>query len=666
MSAAPGGTRSKHMILGASSMRLALCAALLLTSASAFAQEQQAAVNPDTVPKPAAIVADGIPPIPAELAARTRPYFEYRTASFLEWNPVDRSMLVATRFGDTAQVHRVAAPGAARTQLTFEREPVTNASFAEDRGDVLLVQKDIGGNEFYQIYRLEDGELHLLTDGTSRNGLGAWTNDGRLVAFSSTKRTGRDTDLYIMDPRDPSSTRLLAERSGGGWSVVGFTPDDSKALVANYISVTNQELYHLDVATGEVTRITPEGASVAFSGIEYGPDGRLWATSDEGADFKRLGVIDPATGAFTPVVEEEWDISSFDVSEDGRFIAYEVNAAGRSELKLYDIDSGATRVVNLPPGVLSGLEIAPWGTIGFTFNSNQAASDAYSVDPETLEVTRWTMSEMGGLDPAANRLPELIEVESFDGERVSGFLYRPDPAKFAGRRPLVVSIHGGPEGQSTANFIGRANYLLNELGVAIFYPNVRGSTGFGKRFVALDNGPFLRENSVKDIGAFLDKLAADPAIDADKMAVTGGSYGGYMCYASAIRFAAQLQAAACTVAISNFVTFLENTEGYRRDLRRVEYGDERDPAQRARLMEISPLTRAEEINIPLMVSTGANDPRVPASEADQIIAAVRSDGGEAWHFLALNEGHGFAKKENADYNYWATLLFWQKHLLNVE
>ena len=252
---------------------------------------------------------------------------------------------------------------------------------------------------------------------------------------------------------------------------------------------------------------------------------------------------------------------------------------------------------------------------------------------------------------------------SFDGERVSGFLYLPDAARFPGRRPLMVNIHGGPESQYRPGFLGRNNYLINELGIAVFYPNVRGSTGFGKRFVALDNGPFRREDSVKDIGAFLDALAANPRLDPARFAVAGGSYGGYMCFASSIFYGARLRGANCVVAISSFVTFLENTQDYRRDLRRVEYGDERDPEQRAKLTAISPLTRAREIKIPLLVVTGANDPRVPASEADQIIAAVRAQGGQAWHLLGQNEGHGFAKKENADYQFWASLMFWKQTLL---
>jgi len=246
---------------------------------------------------------------------------------------------------------------------------------------------------------------------------------------------------------------------------------------------------------------------------------------------------------------------------------------------------------------------------------------------------------------------------------MSGFLYRPDPDRHKGKRPLIINIHGGPEGQATPRFLGRDNYLINELGIAIFYPNVRGSTGFGKRFVALDNGPWLRENSVLDIGAFLDQLRGDRKIDRKRIAVTGGSYGGYMTLASMLRYGKKLKAGLETVGISNFVTFLENTQAYRRDLRRMEYGDERIPEQRIKLEEISPLVRASEINIPLMVVTGANDPRVPASEAEQIVAAVRANGQPAWHLLAENEGHGFRKKANGDYQFWASLIFWQKYLL---
>ena len=613
--------------------------------------------------KPAAIEADGVPPVPMALVEATRPYMEFRTASFVDWDPVTKAMLVSTRFGNVAQLHTVAAPGIARRQISFEAEPLGGVYMPND--GTLVVRKDVGGNEFWQLYTLKDGRLTLLTDGKSRNAINAVSADGKLLGYSSTRRNGADSDLYVIDPRDPASNRLVLQVKGGGWGIADFAPGNATAVVGNYQSVQKSDLYLLDLATSKLTPIGDHKKTIAYGGAKYAPDGALWVTSDEGSDFQRLGTLDPKTGKFTPrAPEKKWDVESFDIAPDGSFIAYLVNEAGISKLRLLDPKTGLSReVAGLPVGGIGGIDIAPWGEIGLTVSSAKVPTDAFSVDPKTLAVKRWTESETGGLDPARNVEPELVEVKSFDGEAVSGFLYRPDPAKFPGKRPLIVNIHGGPEGQSTPGFRGRTNYLLNEQGIAVFYPNVRGSTGYGKRFVSLDNGPFLRENSVKDIGAFLDRLQADPAIDAGRMAVQGGSYGGYMCYASAIRYGDRFKAADCIVAISNFVTFLENTQSYRRDLRRVEYGDERDPKQRAKLLEISPLTSVDKLSIPLLVVTGGNDPRVPKSEADQMVAAVRAKGRTAWHLVGMNEGHGFGKKENQDYQFWTELQFWQQHLL---
>ncbi|WP_321327452.1 prolyl oligopeptidase family serine peptidase [uncultured Parasphingorhabdus sp.] len=634
---------------------------------SVFTGAPAAAEADGIAPRPAALVADQVPVIPQEIVEQTRPYMEYRTASFVDWDPKSRAMLISTRFADTSQLHRVAAPMGQRQQLTFASEPVYSARYAPD-GSALLFEKDSGGNEVNQIYALEKGQPKMLTDGKSRNSLGPWSSSGTLVAFGSNKRTGLYNDIYLMDPADPESAKMLVASTGGGWFPIDFSPDDKQLLVFNYVSVTDNQLYLIDIADGTSRKLTESDQPVAYDGLKFAPDGRLWAASDDGSDVKRLGIVNLETATFEPVIDEKIrDITDFDISPDGRWIAFEVNHAGRSVLKFYDMQSGAVRIVDgLPDGVISGVKFAPWGELGITLNSNRTGIDAYSINPETLAVTRWTRSETGGLDAADNVAPELVEIESFDGEKISGFLYRPDPARHTGKRPLIINIHGGPEGQATPRFLGRSNYLVNTLGVAIFYPNVRGSTGFGKRFVALDNGPWLRENSVLDIGAFLDHLRKDKRIDRKRIAVTGGSYGGYMTLASMLRYGRKLKAGLEVVGISSFVTFLENTQAYRRDLRRVEYGDERIPEQRAKLEEISPLRRASEIDIPLMVVTGANDPRVPASEADQIVAAVRANGRPAWHLLAENEGHGFRKKANADYQFWASLLFWQKYLLGGE
>ena len=644
-------------------MRLKLLAASLLVLPLAAAAAQPGEQAEAIMPKPAALTADGIPPVPAALAARTRPYMEFRTAGFAGWNARDRSILITTRFGDTNQLHRVAVPMGAREQLSFEVEPLGGRW--SPTGDVLVATRDTGGNEFYQIYTLAGGRLTLLTDGRSRNGFNTWSHDGRWIAYTSTRRNGTDSDIYVMDPRDPSTNRLVAQVEGGGWGIADFAFDGQRAVVIQYVSITKSNLHMLDIASGRLTPIGDHSRAISYGGAAFAPDGTLWVTSDEGSDFRRLGRLDPATGRFTPLVTDiNWDVENFEISEDGRTIAMVTNEAGISRLRLLDPRTGNARLVSaLPAGTIGNLQIAPWGAVGFSLSSARSPSDVYSVDPRSLAVTRWTRSETGGLDTSVNVEPEFIETRSFDGERISGFLYRPDPQRFPGLRPLLVNIHGGPESQARPGFLGRNNYLINEQGIAIFYPNVRGSSGFGKRFVSLDNGPALRENSVRDIGAFLDRLQADPRLDRSRFAVTGGSYGGYMCYASAIRFGDRLRAANCVVAISNFVTFLENTQSYRRDLRRVEYGDERDPAQRAQLAAISPLTRVSELRIPLMVVTGANDPRVPQSEADQMVAAVRAAGRPAWHLVGENEGHGFAKKENQDYHFWVNLMFWQQHLL---
>ena len=632
---------------------LLLAAAALLPLSSADAE----------APKPAALVADGIPAVPDEIPVAMRPYMEFRSASVQGWDAKTGAMIVSTRFANTAQLHAVAGPLMARRQITFEAEPVQG--LPSPVGGALLVQKDNGGDEFYQIYRLQNGQLQLLTDGKSRNQFGAFSADGKLIGYSSTRRNGTDSDLYVMDPRDPKTNRMVAQVKGGGWSLAGFSPDNRTAVVAEYVSIQKSNLWLLDLRNSKLRPLGDHSKPVSFGAAAYAPDGMIWTTSDEGSDFLRLGTVDQKTGAFkarTP--EAKWDVESFEIARDGSYIAYVVNEKGNSKLRLLDPATGAVREArNLPSGVIGGLHAGPDGRLGFTMSSAKVPTDAFSLSPSTLEATRWTDSETGGLDPAVNPEPELVEVKSFDGETVSGFLYRPDPKRFPGKRPLVFSIHGGPEGQFTPAFRGSGNYLTNELGIAVFAPNVRGSTGFGKRFVSLDNGPFKREDSVKDIGAFLDVLQKDSKLDAARMAVSGGSYGGYMCYASAIRYGDRFKAADCIVAISNFVTFLENTQGYRRDLRRVEYGDERDPAQRTKLTAISPLTSVDKLKIPLLVVTGSNDPRVPESEANQIVAAVRAKGGTAWHLVGKNEGHGFRKKENRDYQSWVETMFWRKYLL---
>ena len=638
-------------------------AALALVAAPVFGQAPAIAPNEN-------LVVDGIPPIPASVAEAVGRYTEFRSASLQSWHPTRREMLITTRFADTTQVHEVRFPGGARRQLTFFPDRVLGATFQPTAGDYFVFLKDIGGGEWFQAYRYDvaTGTTTLLTDGKSRNTGSVWSTKGDRIAYGSTRRTGKDNDLWVMNPADPATDRLLVQLAGGGWGAADWSPDDRTILLVEHVSANESYLWLVDAASGEKRLLTPKGGAekVAYGRGEFTPDGTsIVVTTDRVSEFQRLVRIDLASGehaALTP--ELGWDVDSFDLSPDGRTIAYVTNEDGADVLHLLNVASGSEKPAPLLPlGTVGGLE---WHNnsreLGFAMSSARSPSDVYSLDLVTGMVQRWTESETGGLNPQTFSEPELVRWKSFDGRTISGFLYRP-PARFTGRRPVIVDIHGGPEGQAQPGFQGRDNYLLNELGVALIFPNVRGSSGYGKTFLKLDNG-VLREDSVKDIGALLDWIAAQPDLDASRVVVQGGSYGGYMANAVAVRYSDRIRGTMPAVGISNFVSFLERTESYRRDLRRTEYGDERDLAMREFLLSISPLTNADKIKAPLFVIHGRNDPRVPVQEAEQIAATVAKSGVPVWVMIAENEGHGFAKKENADFLFYARVLFLEKFLLS--
>jgi len=641
-----------------------LCAFLagLVAAVSLLAQAGEIAPNEN-------LIAEGIPKIPASIAEAVRPYTEVRTATFESWHPVRMEMLIGTRFGDTLQVHLVRMPGGDRKQLTFFAERAVGASFQPTKGDFFLFSKDIGGGEFFQIYRYEmaTGAVTLLTDGKSQNGGWVWSHKGDRIAYGSTRRNGQDRDLYVQDPMDPKTDRRLAEVSGGGWSVRDWSPDDRTLLVAEGISVNETYLWLVDVATGQKTLLTPKGGpeKIAYEGGRFTPDGKsIYVTTDKDSEFQRLALMDLATRKCTYLTSQiPWDVEEFALTRDGKRLAYVTNEEGVAVLRVRDTATGTeTKVQGLALGDIGGIKWHDDGKdLAFSLASARSPADVYSYDAATGKVDRWTESETGGLNAQTFSEPELVRWKSFDGKTISGFLYKPG-ARFTGKRPVLVNIHGGPEGQSRPGFLARNNYFMNELGVAVIYPNVRGSTGFGKTFVQLDNG-VLRENSVKDIGALLDWIGTRPDLDASRIMITGGSYGGFMTLASAVAYNDRIRCSLDVVGISNFVTFLEKTEAYRRDLRRAEYGDERDPKMREFLVKISPLTNADKITKPLFVVAGANDPRVPRNESDQMVATVRKNGGTVWYLVGKNEGHGFQKKANQDYQFYATIAFMQENLL---
>jgi dipeptidyl aminopeptidase/acylaminoacyl peptidase len=632
----------------------------------------QLLIAQDVIKPTSNLIVEGIPPIPASIAENVSRYSESRSAGFSDWHPVKKEMIISTRFGNVNQLHQVKMPLGARKQLTFFNEPVGGASYQPTHGNYFLFTKDVGGNEFSQIYRydVKDGSTHLLTDGKrSQNGGITWSNSGKWIAYASTSRNGADRDIYIMDPTDKNSNRLLLENKGGGWGVADWSPNDEQLLVGEYISVNESFFYLVNTKTGEKKEVwgsTEKG--ISNRGGKFSRDGKgIYLITDKDFEFARLVYIDLATGKRTPITTSiKWDVTGIELSKDGKTLAFVTNEAGESKLYLMNTASRQfKRVENIPTGVLGGLEFHNNNTdLALSINSAQSPTDVYVYTTTTGKLQQWTESEMGGIVANQLRYPKLISWKSFDNREITGFYY-PAAEKFTGKRPVIINIHGGPEAQSRPVFQGSNNYYLNELGVAIIYPNVRGSTGYGKTFVALDNG-LKREESVQDIGALLDWIAKQPDLDADRIMVTGGSYGGYMTLAVAMHYNDRIKAAVDIVGISHFGTFLKNTESYRRDLRRAEYGDERDPEIAAFFERTAPLNNAEKITKPMFIIQGGNDPRVPRTEAIQMKEKIKSNNGVVWYLEANDEGHGFRKKNNQNFQMYATILFINTYLLDGE
>lgn len=639
-------------------LTLALLAALPLAAAERVTQDN--------------LVMENVPPIPAEVLEQLRRYAEVRGASLRDWSP-DGGMLISTRFANTSQLHEVVEPLAMRRQLTFFEEPVSGGDYPPEAGkswlNGFLFQKDIGGNEQDQIYWFDTagGDVRLLTDGESRNSGPVWSRNGEMFAFSSNRDDGTNMDIWVATPAGPDSARMV-RKVEGAWFPMSFSPDSRHLLAIHYVSINEAYIHEIDVETGESREMRPLDEAVGYRGAAYGRKGDyIYFISDEGSEFQRLHRLNRETREIETLTQgRNWDVVSLDLSDDGHWLAYSVNEGGIERLYLRDLRRDReTRIDDLPVGTLGSFLFSPDSRrLAATVSAADSSSDVYVYDIADRDVTRWTQSEVGGLNPETFVTPELVHYPTFDevdGEprQVPAFVYK--PRNNAKKHPVVVYIHGGPESQFQPGFSSTFQYLLNEHEVAIVAPNVRGSAGYGKSYLKLDNA-YHREDSVKDIGALLDWLKTRDDLDENRVIVYGGSYGGYMVLASMVHFDDRLLGGIDVVGISNFVTFLKNTQDYRRDLRRVEYGDERDPKMHDFLQKISPANQAEQISKPLLVIQGANDPRVPLSESEQMVETIREHGGEVWYLMAKDEGHGFRKKENREV-YLATVSMFIDHLL---
>lgn len=616
------------------------------------------------------LVTDGIPTLPTSYMTEVKNYTESRSASFAAWHPLRKEMVISTRFANSNQLHYVKMPGGDRKQITFFDEPINGASFEPTKGEYFLFLKDIGGNEFSQIYRYDIAakKTTLLSDGLrSQNGGLHWSHKGDRIAYGTTKRNGKDRDIHLLNPLDQTSDKKILENVGGGWGVVDWSIDDLKLLVGESISINESRLYLVDISNGVKTRMLPEkDERTNYDGVSFSKDGKgIFIITNKDSEFNRLAYYDLASKKISFITSSiPWDVESAELSEDGKQLAFVTNENGLA--KLYVMQTNSTQFAampNLPTGVIDGIN---WyndsKSLGITFLSYDASADVYEYNTDTKQLTRWTESELGGMDVSGLPAPQLISWKSFDGKIISGYLYKA-ATKFSGKRPVIINIHGGPEGQSRPTFLGRLNYYINELGISIIFPNVRGSTGYGKTFVDLDNG-MKREESVKDIGTLIDWVAQQESLDATRIMITGGSYGGYMTLAVAYLFNDKIRCSLDVVGISNFNTFMKNTEAYRRDLRRVEYGDERDPKMAEYFEAIAPINHTDKIKKPLFVVQGGNDPRVPYTESIQMKDKIKQGGGVVWFLMAKDEGHGFRKKNNQDFQFYATIEFIKQFLLN--
>lgn len=615
-------------------------------------------------------VAQYVPPVPAALAERVQRHGDARGTMFAGWIADDSGMLVSKRVGNTTQVHRLDRAGGALEQLTFDDEPVASLA-VHPRRNGFVFGRDRGGSEAYQLYwfDLDARTERRLTDGRSRNTDPLFSHDGERLAWASTARNGRDTDVWVHD--FAIAERRLVIGEGGHWQPIDFSPDGRRLLARRRVSTEGTRTVAVDLASGALRPIHDPRRRIGFDAFLYALDGQgAWFIAEDARGFRALTWRDFANDRDTRITRTmDRDITEFALSSDGRRIAFVANEDGHGRLHVLD---AATRrelpLPSLPDGVVSAPDFDPAGRrLGFTVNSPTSPSDVWVLDLDDRRVERWAAGEVGGLDTQHFVLPQRMRYPTFDhagGRRrtVPALVYRPADTARGTRHAVVIDIHGGPEGQARPLFDATTQFLVGELGIVVIAPNVRGSSGYGRAWLDLDNGR-RREDAVRDIGALLDWIATQPDLDAARIGVSGNSYGGYMVLATLIAYGDRLRAGIDAVGISDFVTFLANTEAYRRDQRRVEYGDERDPRTRRFLERISPVAQAERIRAPLFVMHGANDPRVPIGEAEQIVRRVRANGGEVWYRLFTDEGHGLRRKDNHDRFVAESMLFWQRHLL---
>lgn len=698
---------SRAGLLAAALLPLALSGAPSAASAAPLALRSPSEPFPIRAPfhrEIGELILEGIPALDAQMGLWAARYANEREATFLDWLP-DGSMLVSTRFADAAEVHRVAEPLGAREQLTYTPEPLAAAAARPTpAASGFAFLEDTGGNESAQVLyyplvqqpgnpQLEaatgavgaelgrgldgvsldgtPGDVRLISDGKSMHGGLVWSKDGRELAFYGNERDESVYDIYVADVSAGTRPRLLVAGQKGLWRPLDWSRDGRELLVEQTLSEAESHLYLADTTTGALTPLDAgERKPGSIRQARFAPDGRdIYLISDVGGEFGVLRRLDPATHATEDLsVAVPWDIEDFDASADGRYIAYVVDEDGRSRLTVLDTAYKLRQSPSgFPDGVIRGLAFDRTGRrLAFSAESAASPRDVYVYDVERNAVVRWTHSEAGpprasSQASAAFAPAQLIHFPTWDrasgGRRMlSAFLYRP---RTPGPHPVLIEIHDGPQEESRPVFDPLVQLAVNELGYVVIAPNVRGSSGHGKAFLALDDGP-LREDAVRDVGSLLVWIDLQPDLDRERVAVLGTGYGGYLALASLAEYNDRLRGGIDVCGISDFVRFLDHTAAWRRGLQRAEYGDERDPEIHDFLSRISPIAKAKWIRRPLLVVQGLEDPRVPASESTDLVATLRARGNDVWYLAARDEGHGFRKKPSLEMYYEVAGMFLQR------
>jgi dipeptidyl aminopeptidase/acylaminoacyl peptidase len=620
---------------------------------------------------PDGISIDGIPPISFAQTETVNPYLFSRFSYLQDWHPSKQEILIISDIGAVQQAYSVAIPGGMRKQLTFFNEPVYQSLFEPNKGNYIIVLKDKDGDEFYQVYQqdLSSGKTVLLSNG-GRSYVSNlfWNKKGDKLFYTSLNPKSSTKQIFSVNPEIPASNHIFINLAGLNWNLAGISRDESEVLLTapSQGSNTVNTLWLYNVNSGNTELLLPaKEKKGSYFPIDFtDDDSGMYLITNQENEFNQLAFYNFKNHNLQILTHFNWDIRRATLSPDKTKLAFTVNEAGNIKPYIFYTKSKKyVMIKGMPVGFISGML---WSrdskTLGFQLSTSYANSDIYEWNSSNGKVLPWVQNETGGIDASTIPAPELIKWKSFDGLEISGFLY-PAAKKFKDKRPVIIDIHGGPVQQSLPVFNNKVNYYTNELGISVIFPNIRGSDGFGKMFAELDNGT-KKENAVKDIGSLLDWIDINPQLDATRVMVTGGSYGGYMTYRAAIEYNDRIRCAVEAFGISDMLSYKNTIDSVYKEFFTQEYGDDKDPAILEYFRKTSPLRNANNITKPIFIVQGKNDPRIPYTESEQMVKTIKNKGGTVWYLLANNEGHGFFKQENIDYLFYATVEFIKKFLLD--